>query len=101
MTAAPRSVAGGRATRSTPGQEAGDLLGRGRANPRPDPKGVALTTDDIREGLVGVLSVFVPDSQFQRQTKDRLNNPELTSMADGLVRPTLEHWLNHNISVAE
>ncbi len=65
------------------------------------PKGVALTTDDIREGLVGVLSVFVPDPQFQGQTKDRLNNPELTSMVDGLVRPALEHWLNHNISVAE
>ena len=65
------------------------------------PKGVSLTTDDIREGLVGVLSVFVPDPQFQGQTKDRLNNPELTSTVDGLVRPALEHWLNHNISVAE
>ena len=65
------------------------------------PKGVALTADDIREGLVGVLSVFVPDPQFQGQTKDRLNNPELASMVDGLVRPALEHWLNHNISVAE
>ena len=65
------------------------------------PKGVALTTDDIREGLVGVLSVFVSDPQFQGQTKDRLNNPELTSMVDGLVRPALEHWLNHNITVAE
>ena len=65
------------------------------------PKGVTLTTDDIREGLVGVLSVFVPDPQFQGQTKDRLNNPELTSAVDGLVRPALEHWLNHNISVAE
>ena len=65
------------------------------------PKGVALTTDDIREGLVGVLSVFIPDPQFQGQTKDRLNNPGLTSTVDGLVRPALEHWLNHNISVAE
>ena len=65
------------------------------------PKGVTLTTDDIREGIVGVLSIFVPDPQFQGQTKDRINNPELTAVVDGLVRPSLEHWLNHNISVAE
>ena len=65
------------------------------------PKGVTLTSDDIREGVVGVLSIFVPDPQFQGQTKDRLNNPELMAVVDGLVRPSLEHWLNHNISVAE
>ena len=65
------------------------------------PKGVTLTTDDIREGITGVLSIFVPDPQFQGQTKDRLHNPELVSVIDGLVRPALEHWLNHNSSVAE
>jgi DNA gyrase subunit B len=65
------------------------------------PKGVALTAEDIREGFTGVLSVFVQEPQFQGQTKDRLNNPELLSAVDGAVRPGLEHWLNHNISVAE
>jgi DNA gyrase subunit B/topoisomerase-4 subunit B len=65
------------------------------------PKGVTLTAEDIREGLTGVLSIFVQEPQFQGQTKDRLNNPELTSAVDGIVRPALEHWLNHNISVAE
>ncbi|MDR1990214.1 MAG: type IIA DNA topoisomerase subunit B [Acidobacteriaceae bacterium] len=65
------------------------------------PKGVTLTAEDIREGLIGVLSVFIQEPQFQGQTKDRLNNPELVSAVDGLVRPALEHWLNHNISVAE
>src|SRR6059036_3941726 len=65
------------------------------------PKGVTLTAEDIREGLTGVLSVFVQEPQFQGQTKDRLNNPELVSAIDGVVRPALEHWLNHNISVAE
>ena len=65
------------------------------------PKGVTLTAEDIREGLTGVLSVFVEEPQFQGQTKDRLNNPELLSAVDGVVRPALEHWLNHNISVAE
>jgi DNA gyrase subunit B len=65
------------------------------------PKGVALTADDIREGMTGVLSIFVQEPQFQGQTKDRLNNPEVLSLVDGLVRPALEHWLNNNQSVAE
>ncbi|MBM3818101.1 MAG: type IIA DNA topoisomerase subunit B [Acidimicrobiia bacterium] len=65
------------------------------------PKGVTLTADDIREGLTGVLSIFIQEPQFQGQTKDRLNNPELTATIDSAVRPALEHWLNHNRSVAE
>jgi DNA gyrase subunit B len=65
------------------------------------PKGVTLTAEDIREGLVGVLSVFLQDPQFQGQTKDRLNNPEATAAIDSQVRPGLEHWLNTNSSVAE
>jgi DNA gyrase subunit B len=65
------------------------------------PKGVTLSAEDIREGLTGILSVFIQEPQFQGQTKDRLNNPEMLSAVDGVVRPALEHWLNHNISVAE
>ena len=65
------------------------------------PKGVTLTAEDIREGLVAVLSVFLQEPQFQGQTKDRLNNPEVLSALDSQVRPALEHWLNTNISVAE
>jgi DNA gyrase subunit B len=65
------------------------------------PKGVTLTAEDIREGLVAVLSVFVAEPQFQGQTKDRLNNPEILSAVDSQVRPALEHWLNTNITVAE
>jgi DNA gyrase subunit B/topoisomerase-4 subunit B len=65
------------------------------------PKGVTLSAEDIREGLVGVLSVFLQEPQFQGQTKDRLNNPEATAAVDSQVRPALEHWLNTNISVAE
>ncbi len=65
------------------------------------PKGVTLTAEDIREGLVGVLSIFLKEPQFQGQTKDRLNNPEVAAIVDGMVRPALEHWLNHNRSTAE
>ncbi|HEY0876546.1 MAG TPA: DNA topoisomerase IV subunit B, partial [Vicinamibacterales bacterium] len=65
------------------------------------PKGVTITAEDIREGLVAVISVFLQDPQFQGQTKDRLNNSETMSAVDSAVRPALEHWLNTNISVAE
>jgi DNA gyrase subunit B len=65
------------------------------------PKGVTLTAEDIREGMTGILSVFIQEPQFQGQTKDRLNNPEVMSAVDGLVRPALEHWLNNNQSIAE
>ncbi len=65
------------------------------------PKGVTLTAEDIREGMIAVLSAFVQEPQFQGQTKDRLNNPEMMAAVDSSVRPALEHWLNTNISVAE
>jgi DNA gyrase subunit B/topoisomerase-4 subunit B len=65
------------------------------------PKGVTITAEDIREGLIAVLSLFVQEPQFQGQTKDRLNNPEMMATVDSAVRPALEHWLNTNISVAE
>ena len=65
------------------------------------PRGVKIGPEDIREGLVGVVSVFIADPQFQGQTKDRLNNPEIQPVVEQLVRPTLEQWLNDRPSVAE
>ncbi len=65
------------------------------------PKGINLTTDDMREGFVGILSVFMTDPQFQGQTKDRLNNPQAQAQVDSAVRPALEHWLNHNRTTAD
>jgi DNA gyrase/topoisomerase IV subunit B len=65
------------------------------------PKGVTLTAEDIREGVVGVLSVYVPEPQFQGQTKDKLNNPEVGPAVEAAVRPALEQWLLENGSVGE
>ncbi|MDG1984685.1 MAG: DNA topoisomerase IV subunit B [Planctomycetota bacterium] len=65
------------------------------------PRGVKITHEDIREGLLGILSVFIADPQFQGQTKDRLNNPEVQALVDGALRPALEKWLNSNSSTAE
>ncbi len=65
------------------------------------PRGVKITHEDIREGMVGILSVFIADPQFQGQTKDRLNNPEVQAHVDGTLRPAFEQWLNTHSSVAE
>ncbi|MBL4634061.1 MAG: DNA topoisomerase IV subunit B, partial [Kofleriaceae bacterium] len=65
------------------------------------PKGVTLTADDIREGMTVILSAYVSEPQFQGQTKERLNNPEVTALIDSAVRPALEQWLNENKSVAD
>lgn len=65
------------------------------------PRGLTVSTDDIREGLIGVLSIFVREPQFQGQTKDRLNNPEVQPAIDSAVRPALESWLNNNRTSAE
>jgi DNA gyrase/topoisomerase IV subunit B len=64
-------------------------------------KGLEITADDIREGIVGIISVFVREPMFQGQTKERLNNPELTATVDNFVRSGLEAWLNANMSAAD
>jgi DNA gyrase subunit B/topoisomerase-4 subunit B len=101
-----RSYVNGIPTASGGTHEAGLRAGLGKAvrnyidTHNLSPKGVTLTAEDIREGLTGVLSIFITDPQFQGQTKDRLNNPEVTNVVDSMARPAIEHWLNHNSSTA-
>jgi len=65
------------------------------------PRGVKLTLEDIREGMIVILSVFIEDPQFQGQTKDRLNNPDVQSVVEAAIRPAMEQWMNNNRSVAD
>lgn len=64
-------------------------------------KGVQITADDIREGVVGILSIFIRNPAFQGQTKEKLNNPEMLAAVDNFVRPALEGWLNSNMTMAD
>lgn len=66
-----------------------------------NPKGLTISADDIREGIVGILSVFLSEPMFQGQTKERLNNPEMAALVDGLARPALENWFNNNPTIAD
>jgi DNA gyrase subunit B len=65
------------------------------------PKGLQLTAEDIREGLLAILSCYLHEPQFQGQTKERLNNPEMTAELDGAIRTFVEGWLNNNQTTAE
>jgi DNA gyrase subunit B/topoisomerase-4 subunit B len=65
------------------------------------PRGLTLTAEDIREGLVAVTSVFLAEPQFQGQTKDKLNNPEIKAPLEGALRLAFEQYLNTNRTVAD
>lgn len=65
------------------------------------PKGVSLTPDDLREGMIAAIHVFIQDPQFQGQTKDKLNNTEVRSWVNGAIRPYLEQWLNDQQTQAQ
>ncbi len=60
------------------------------------PRGLAVSAEDTREGIVALLAIKIPQPQFQGQTKERLNNAEVTPVIDGVVRTALENALNAN-----
>jgi len=52
--------------------------------------------DDVREGLTCVISVRVPDPQFEGQTKTKLGNSEVTSIVDKICTEKLTLFLEQN-----
>ena len=65
------------------------------------PKGLTISAEDIREGVVAILSIYLQQPQFQGQTKDRLNNPEVSAPLDNFIRTGLENYLHTNPSQAK
>ena len=55
-----------------------------------------LSGDDVREGLVAVLSVKVMEPQFEGQTKTKLGNSEVRGIVESLVNDRLGTWLEEN-----
>ncbi len=52
-----------------------------------------LTSEDVREGLVAVISVKLPEPQFEGQTKAKLGNPEARTAVDSVVSEALKEFL--------
>ena len=64
-----------------------------------DDKG--LSGDDVREGLVAIISVKLTDAQFESQTKAKLGNSEIRTLVDNIVSEKLEEYLEENPSAGK
>lgn len=73
-----------------------DLLGKEKNKQNE----IKLVTEDTREGLIGVLSIRVPEPQFEGQTKAKLGNPEVRAIVDQVVGDVLYDYFEQNPNVA-
>jgi DNA gyrase subunit B len=62
---------------------------------------VSISGEDFREGLTGVLSVKVPEPQFEGQTKTKLGNSEVQSAVEVVVYEKLNEYLEQNPKIAK
>ena len=60
-----------------------------------------LTGDDIKEGLTAVVSVKIPDPQFEGQTKNKLGNPEVRGYVDKVMSEYFGYYLEENPAIAK
>nr|WP_035663283.1 DNA topoisomerase (ATP-hydrolyzing) subunit B [Halalkalibacter akibai] len=59
-----------------------------------------LTGDDVREGLTAIISVKIPDPQFEGQTKTKLGNSEARTITDSLFSEAFSRFLSEHPPVA-
>ena len=60
-----------------------------------------LTGDDVREGLAGVISIKIPEPQFEGQTKTKLGNSEVKGLVEALVNEKLGNYFEESPAVAK
>jgi len=60
-----------------------------------------LTGDDVREGCTSIISVRIPDPQFEGQTKTKLGNSEVRGLVESIVGEELAAFLEENPTEAK
>lgn len=60
-----------------------------------------LSGEDIREGMVAIVSIKIPEPQFEGQTKQKLGNSEARGAVDSVVSEQLTYFLEQNPNVAK
>lgn len=63
--------------------------------------GESLSSDDVREGLVAVISIKVPEPQFEGQTKTKLGNSEVKGIVDSWAFAKLTQYFEENPNIAK
>ncbi|MFH1590224.1 MAG: DNA topoisomerase (ATP-hydrolyzing) subunit B [archaeon] len=64
-------------------------------------KDVKLSSEDVREGLTAIISIKIPNPQFEGQTKTKLGNSEVKGIIDSLVTTGLNTFLNENPAISK
>ncbi len=62
---------------------------------------LAISGDDIKEGLTCILSTKIPDPKFSSQTKDKLVSSEIRMIVENIINEKLSIWFDQNPSVAK
>ena len=70
-------------------------------NLKKDLKDNGFTGEDVREGLISVISVRIREPQFEGQTKAKLGNSEVKGIVESFVNEKLQEYFEENISVAK
>ena len=60
-----------------------------------------LSGEDVREGLTAIVSVKIPNPEFEGQTKEKLGNAEAMGATQDAVRDKLQEWLEFNPKIAK
>lgn len=60
-----------------------------------------LTGEDVREGLTAIVSVKLPNPEFEGQTKEKLGNQEIMAIVQDVIRDKFQEWLEFNPKIGK